>query len=101
MKSKRMKRSSRLLFSRHGAVTNPPRAASPKRTVLGGAGWLVARQLRKTYRGREVIKDISLMVRRGEAIALLGPNGAGKTTALLYDHRPGAAGRRQDHARRL
>ena len=64
-------------------VTNPPRAASPKRTALGGAGWLVARQLRKTYRGREVIKDISLMVRRGEAIALLGPNGAGKTT-LFY-----------------
>jgi lipopolysaccharide export system ATP-binding protein len=65
------------------AMMNAPRTASPKRTVLGGAGWLVAHQLRKTYRGREVIKDISLMVRRGEAIALLGPNGAGKTT-LFY-----------------
>ena len=51
--------------------------------ALGGAGWLVAQQLHKTYKGREVIKDVSLRVHRGEAIALLGPNGAGKTT-LFY-----------------
>jgi lipopolysaccharide export system ATP-binding protein len=65
------------------AVSSAPRSAAPKRTILGGEGWLVASQLSKTYRGRQVIKDISLMVRRGEAIALLGPNGAGKTT-LFY-----------------
>jgi lipopolysaccharide export system ATP-binding protein len=59
------------------------RSAQTPRVAYGGNGWLVANQLCKTYRGREVIKDVSLMVRRGEAIALLGPNGAGKTT-LFY-----------------
>jgi lipopolysaccharide export system ATP-binding protein len=46
-------------------------------------GSLVVQALNKTYKGRQVIKDVSLMVRRGEAIGLLGPNGAGKTT-LFY-----------------
>ncbi len=32
--------------------------------------------------GREVINDVSLKVRRGEAVGLLGPNGAGKTTVF-------------------
>ena len=41
---------------------------------------LVARNLRKSFKGREVIKDVSLFVRRGEIVGLLGPNGAGKTT---------------------
>jgi lipopolysaccharide export system ATP-binding protein len=40
-------------------------------------------QLRKAYRGRRVIEDVSLYVRRGEVVGLLGPNGAGKTT-LFY-----------------
>ncbi|MGB8278218.1 MAG: LPS export ABC transporter ATP-binding protein [Methylovirgula sp.] len=61
----------------------PRPRTQPARTVLGGEGWLVAQHLHKTYKGRQVINDVSLMVRRGEAIALLGPNGAGKTT-LFY-----------------
>jgi lipopolysaccharide export system ATP-binding protein len=36
--------------------------------------------LRKSYRGRVVVMDASVHVRRGEAVGLLGPNGAGKTT---------------------
>ncbi|MHB8884030.1 MAG: LPS export ABC transporter ATP-binding protein [Methylovirgula sp.] len=55
----------------------------PARSAPSGEGWLVAQHLRKTYKGRQVISDVSLMVQRGEAIALLGPNGAGKTT-LFY-----------------
>lgn len=43
---------------------------------------LIASQLGKRYKGREVVKDVSLTVNSGEIIGLLGPNGAGKTTAF-------------------
>jgi lipopolysaccharide export system ATP-binding protein len=54
----------------------------PSRLVpdAGGRGWLVARHLAKSYRGRPVVHDASLAVARGEAVGLLGSNGAGKTT---------------------
>ena len=38
--------------------------------------------LGKSYRGRKVVHDVSISVRRGEAVGLLGPNGAGKTTVF-------------------
>ncbi len=41
---------------------------------------LTAKDLRKSFKGREVIKGVSLSVDRGEIVGLLGPNGAGKTT---------------------
>ncbi|HIQ30842.1 MAG TPA: LPS export ABC transporter ATP-binding protein [Aquifex aeolicus] len=41
---------------------------------------LVARDLRKSFRGKEVIRGVSLSLGRGEVVGLLGPNGAGKTT---------------------
>jgi len=47
-----------------------------------GEGWLVARGLRRAFKGRTVVQDVSLAVSRGEAIGLLGPNGAGKTTVF-------------------
>ncbi|MGA0104051.1 MAG: LPS export ABC transporter ATP-binding protein [Steroidobacteraceae bacterium] len=43
---------------------------------------LIAEGLRKRYRRREVVRDISLSVAAGEVTGLLGPNGAGKTTAF-------------------
>jgi lipopolysaccharide export system ATP-binding protein len=43
---------------------------------------LKAEMLAKAYRGREVIRNVSVSVRRGEAVGLLGPNGAGKTTVF-------------------
>lgn len=43
---------------------------------------LVARHLSKTYKKRPVLRDVSIHVQRGEAVALLGPNGAGKTTSF-------------------
>ena len=43
---------------------------------------LEVRHLRKSYRRRAVIRDFSMHVRQGEAIALLGPNGSGKTTSF-------------------
>ena len=58
------------------------RSLPPSRLVpeAGGRGWLVAHNLAKSYRGRQVVHDASLAVARGEAVGLLGPNGAGKTT---------------------
>ena len=46
--------------------------------IIGDA--LVVQGLRKAYRGRVVVRDAGLTVKRGEAVGLLGPNGAGKTT---------------------
>jgi lipopolysaccharide export system ATP-binding protein len=43
---------------------------------------LRALRLKKRYRSRVVVKDVSLEVRSGEVIGLLGPNGAGKTTCF-------------------
>jgi lipopolysaccharide export system ATP-binding protein len=43
---------------------------------------LRAEHLRKSYRGRVVVEDLSLHVESGEIVGLLGPNGAGKTTSF-------------------
>ena len=43
---------------------------------------LKVRNLRKGYRKRTVIRDVSLDLGRGEVVALLGPNGSGKTTCF-------------------
>ncbi len=43
---------------------------------------LYAESLVKSYKGREVVKGISLEVNQGEIVGLLGPNGAGKTTSF-------------------
>jgi lipopolysaccharide export system ATP-binding protein len=43
---------------------------------------LSARNLRKVYRKRTVVKDVSFDVSAGEVVGLLGPNGAGKTTCF-------------------
>lgn len=50
-------------------------------TAEGAAG-LACEGLSKRYRGRPVVRDVSMTLRRGEAVGLLGPNGAGKTTTF-------------------
>jgi lipopolysaccharide export system ATP-binding protein len=45
-------------------------------------GQLVTERLSKTYRKRQVVKEVSLEVKSGEVVGLLGPNGAGKTTCF-------------------
>jgi len=48
----------------------------------GNVSQLQANHLQKFYGSREVVKDVSLTVRKGEVVGLLGPNGAGKTTSF-------------------
>ncbi len=43
---------------------------------------LRAEKLVKQYKGRYVVNDVSVQVKRGEIVGLLGPNGAGKTTTF-------------------
>ena len=43
---------------------------------------LKALNIEKAYKGRKVVKGISLEVSQGEIVGLLGPNGAGKTTSF-------------------
>lgn len=43
---------------------------------------LVVENLKKSYKARKVVQDISLTIKSGEVVGLLGPNGAGKTTSF-------------------
>lgn len=43
---------------------------------------LSATQLRKTYKKRAAVKDVSIKIESGQIVGLLGPNGAGKTTSF-------------------
>lgn len=56
--------------------------SQPFLTVSEGSVGLKVRGLRKSYKRRPVIRDVSLELGRGEAVALLGPNGSGKTTCF-------------------
>jgi lipopolysaccharide export system ATP-binding protein len=70
-------------------TTDDPAYADSGYAPLGGgprllksqAGLLVS-HIGKRYGGRPVVRDVSLSLRRGEAVGLLGPNGAGKTTCF-------------------
>lgn len=53
----------------------------PAEGEMTGEG-LAALDLAKAYRTRQVVKDVSLSLKRGEIVGLLGPNGAGKTTCF-------------------
>lgn len=66
----------------HARPSHPPQQMpmhAPRRAVPQATG-LVVRGLSKSFKRRPVVRDVSLTLRRGEAVGLLGPNGAGKTT---------------------
>ncbi|MDJ0627952.1 MAG: LPS export ABC transporter ATP-binding protein [Rhodobacter sp.] len=57
-------------------------ARGPVLSVTDGLAGLRVTNLRKSYRKKTVIRDVSLELGRGEVVALLGPNGSGKTTCF-------------------
>ena len=69
-----------------------PRAQAPrpKSNANGGEaprparrpGYLAVHSVEKSFGTRQVVRGVSIYVRRGEAVGLLGPNGAGKTTVF-------------------
>jgi lipopolysaccharide export system ATP-binding protein len=79
-------RDENVVTDRQVPKTAPRRAQSPQKGAKEQAGaaqaGLVVEGLRKSYKRRPVVRDVSLSVRRGEAVGLLGPNGAGKTTVF-------------------
>jgi lipopolysaccharide export system ATP-binding protein len=61
---------------------SPEGAASRSINAEAEVSGLAAVRIGKSYRGRRVVNDVSLFLRRGEIVGLLGPNGAGKTTCF-------------------
>ena len=67
-----------------------PRRRQPNPKTNGGAaprlikrpGYLAVHSVEKSFGTRQVVRGVSIYVRRGEAVGLLGPNGAGKTTVF-------------------
>jgi lipopolysaccharide export system ATP-binding protein len=67
-----------------------PRAQAPRPKANGGEaqhatkrqGYLAVHSVEKSFGTRQVVRGVSIYVRRGEAVGLLGPNGAGKTTVF-------------------
>jgi lipopolysaccharide export system ATP-binding protein len=67
-----------------------PRTAKPAARTNGAnaprlirrPGYLAVHSVEKSFGSRQVVRGVSIYVRRGEAVGLLGPNGAGKTTVF-------------------
>ena len=63
-------------------LLSTPALRKTLRPIADGQDVLSVHEVRKSYRGREVVRGVSLNVRKGESVGLLGPNGAGKTTVF-------------------
>ena len=63
-------------------ATHTGQAASAPQPRTDRQGVLAVHGLQKSYKGRQVVRGVTLGLRRGEAVGLLGPNGAGKTTCF-------------------
>ena len=67
-----------------GPSARERRAARPVTALADGGdlSGLVVDRIGKSFGGRQVVRDVSLTLRRGQVAGLLGPNGAGKTTCF-------------------
>jgi lipopolysaccharide export system ATP-binding protein len=63
-------------------MTDSTETKTQEPRLVPSAQGLVVEHLMKRYKRRPVLRDVSLHVKRGEAVGLLGPNGAGKTTCF-------------------
>ncbi len=63
-------------------ITPPDKTKKRKPRLQAVPKGLSAVHLSKSYKKRPVLRDVSMTIDRGEAVALLGPNGAGKTTCF-------------------
>jgi lipopolysaccharide export system ATP-binding protein len=64
------------------AKTNAKASGSAGQQQLRRPGYLAVHSVEKSFGSRQVVRGVSMYVRRGEAVGLLGPNGAGKTTVF-------------------
>ncbi|TYL86984.1 LPS export ABC transporter ATP-binding protein [Bradyrhizobium rifense] len=71
------------------AAAQPPKARPAAKSngsggpqLLKRPGFLAVHSVEKSFGSRQVVRGVSIYVRRGEAVGLLGPNGAGKTTVF-------------------
>ncbi|OAF08994.1 LPS export ABC transporter ATP-binding protein [Bradyrhizobium neotropicale] len=62
------------------AAARPNGSGRPQ--LLRRPGFLAVHSVEKSFGSRQVVRGVSIYVRRGEAVGLLGPNGAGKTTVF-------------------
>jgi lipopolysaccharide export system ATP-binding protein len=68
-----------------GKPKQPAKARKPNgggQQLLRRPGFLAVHSVEKSFGTRQVVRGVSIYVRRGEAVGLLGPNGAGKTTVF-------------------
>jgi lipopolysaccharide export system ATP-binding protein len=69
--------------SRPAAASQQPRARTQEtQSRAADRNYLAVHGVEKSFGSRQVVRGVSLYVRRGEAVGLLGPNGAGKTTVF-------------------
>ena len=68
--------------SENEIVRSSQQRLSEKQSSLGSVESLRAENLKKSYRARCVVNNVSIYVNPGEIVGLLGPNGAGKTTTF-------------------
>jgi lipopolysaccharide export system ATP-binding protein len=71
---------SRVEKQRPPAAKTKGTATAPRLTRR--PGYLAVHSVEKSFGSRQVVRGVSIYVRRGEAVGLLGPNGAGKTTVF-------------------
>ncbi|HWV97467.1 MAG TPA: LPS export ABC transporter ATP-binding protein [Xanthobacteraceae bacterium] len=65
-----------------GSQQAPQQPRAPRAAAAPRAGYLAVHSIEKSFGSRQVVRGVSIYVRRGEAVGLLGPNGAGKTTVF-------------------